>query len=94
MIAKTALHAHNERKNLWFIDNNCSSHTTGDRSTFMNFKEFEGGSVTFENNSIAKISSKGTLSFDGCKTKTHDVLYVEGLNHNFLSFSHICDKGY
>lgn len=60
----------------------------------MNFKKFEGGFVTLGNNLIAKISGKGTLSLDGGKTKTHDVLYVEGLKYNLLSVSQMCDKGY
>lgn len=88
------LHHQKERKNLWIINNGYSSHMTRDKINFMNFKEFEGGSATLGNNSIAKISNKGTLTLDGGKAKTHDILYVEGLKHNLLSFNQVCDKEY
>lgn len=33
------------------------------------------------------------MCIDG-KTNAQDVLYVEGLKHNLLSVSKMCDKGY
>lgn len=49
--------------------------------------------MRFRDNSSIKIKHKGTLNIDG-KLKAHDVYYVEGLKHNFLSVSQMCDKGY
>lgn len=92
MIVQTTLHAQKE-KNLWIIDNGCLSHMTGDKSKFMNFKNFDGGFVTLGNNYVSNITGKGTLSLDGGKTKTHDALCVEGLKHNILSVIQMCDKG-
>lgn len=44
-------------------------------------------------NSSIKIKGKATLNIDG-KLKAHDFYYVEGLKHNLLSVSQMCDKGY
>jgi hypothetical protein len=57
-------------------------------------KEEKGGSVTFGDNASARIVGKGIVSLDNGKTKTHNVLYVEGLKHNILSVSQMCDQGY
>jgi hypothetical protein len=40
---------------------------------------------TFGDNASARIVGKGIISLDNGKTKTHNVLYVEGLKHDFLS---------
>lgn len=49
--------------------------------------------MRFGDNSSIKIKGEGTLNIDG-KLKAHDVYYVEGLKHNLLSVSQMCDKGY
>lgn len=75
-MAQIALHAH-KKSNLWIIDNGYSSHMTRDKSKFMNFKDFDGEDVIVNNNYIARIVSKGTLSLDGGKTRTYNILYVK-----------------
>jgi len=89
---KTALYAQN-KGNKWYIDSGCSSHMTRDKNTFHTLKEVNEGSVTFGDNSIAMTTRKGTLSLDNGKTKTKNVLYVEGLEHNLLNVSQMCDQG-
>ena len=32
---------------LWYLDNGCSRHMTGDRSLFKGFESKKGGNVTF-----------------------------------------------
>lgn len=49
--------------------------------------------MRFGDNSSIKIKGRGTLNIDG-KLKAHDLYYVEGLKHNLLSVSQMCDKGY
>ena len=59
---------------------------TGDRSQFCAYDEFDGGSVTFGDGSIAKIIGKGTITGPGLP-EIENVLYVDGLKHNLLSIS-------
>jgi hypothetical protein len=58
------------------------------------FRPSTRGSVTFGDNVYARIVGKGIVSLDDGKTKTQNVLYVEGLKHNLLSVSQMCDQGY
>jgi hypothetical protein len=88
-----ALYAQNEG-NQWYIDSGCSKHMTGDQTKFLTLKEEKGGRVTFGDNGSARIVGKGIVSLDNGKTKTHNALYVEGLKHNILSVSQMCDQGY
>jgi hypothetical protein len=78
----------------WFIDSGCSKYTIGDQNKFLILKEEEGGNITFGHNSFARIVGKGIVSIYNGKTKTHNVLYVEGLKQNILSVSQMYDQGY
>ncbi|GLJ34507.1 hypothetical protein SUGI_0694040 [Cryptomeria japonica] len=73
-----------EEKDEWAIDNNCSHHMTGDKSIFVNIEKYNDGIVRFGDDKACVIHGRGSISFDG-KHNTDDVLYVEGLKHNFLS---------
>jgi hypothetical protein len=67
---------------------------TGDQKKIIILKEEKGGSVTFGDNASARIVGKGTISLGNGNIKTYNVLYVEGLKHNLLSVSQMCDQGY
>jgi len=76
---------------MWYLDSGCSRHNTGDKKKFKNFKRKEQGFVTYGDN---KGKILGTCDVDGGNTlEIKDVLYVEGLKHNLLSISQLCDKG-
>ena len=92
LIVQTAFKAHN-KPTPWILDSGCSSHMTGDKQKFEILKSFEGGSVKFGNNNGAKIMGKGTIQINQGKIKSEEVLFVDGLKHNLLSISQICDKG-
>lgn len=49
--------------------------------------------MRFGDNSWIKIKGKGTINIHG-KLKDHGVYYVEGIKHNMLSVSQMCDKRY
>jgi hypothetical protein len=82
-----------KKKNTWYIDSGCSSHMTNDKSKFLLLKENKSGGVTFGNDAPRKIRGKGLVSLSNGRSKAQDVLFVDGLNHNLLSVSQICDKG-
>ena len=68
------------RRSMWYLDNGCSRHMTGDKKKFKNFKRKEQGFVTYGDNNKGKIL--GTSDVGGGNTlEIKDVLYVEGLCH-------------
>ena len=82
-----------KNKHLWYLDNDCSKHMTGDASKFVNITLKQEGHVTYGNNNKGKILGKGTIGNEN-SFLIHDVFYVEGLKHNIMSISQLCDKGY
>jgi len=66
---------------------------TGDLNNFLELKPKDGGFVTFGDNAKGKIIGAEKM------VKTHSIiienlLLVDGLKHNLLSISQLCDKGY
>jgi hypothetical protein len=82
-----------KQKNPWYIDSGCSKHMTGDKSKFLTLSENKSRNVTFGNDAPGKIKGKGMVSLSNGKGKSQDVLFVDGLKHNLLSVSQVCDKG-
>jgi hypothetical protein len=81
------------QKDPWYIDSGCSKHMTGDKSKFLSLSESKSGNVTFGNDAPGKIKGKGMVSLSNGKGKAQDVLFVDGLKHNLLSVSQVCDRG-
>ena len=71
---------------LWYLDNSCSKHMTGDQSLFKVFKSKKGGNVTFGDGRKSQIKGKEIISLPGL-SNIANVLYVEGLRVNLLSIS-------
>ena len=60
---------------LWYLDNGCSRHMTGDRSLFKVFESKKGGNVTFGDGSKSQIKGKGIIFLLGL-LDIANVLYV------------------
>ncbi|GJV11156.1 putative ribonuclease H-like domain-containing protein [Tanacetum coccineum] len=74
-----------------FINSGCLRHMTGNIAYLSNFKEFDGGYVTFGGGAYGgRISSKGTLKTDSLDFD--DVYFVKELKFNLFSVSQMCDK--
>ncbi|XP_027772696.1 uncharacterized protein LOC107019735 [Solanum pennellii] len=76
----------------WYLDSACSRHMTGDKRSFLSLKNIKGGNVAFGNGKSGEIKGIGKVG----SMDTHaieNVYYVNGLQHNLLSVSQICDKG-
>ena len=79
-------------KSKWYLDSGCSRHMTGDKEQFNKLDAKDGGHVTFGDNvkgkiiGIREIGNPQSLSI-------HHVLFVDGLKHNLLSISQLCDMG-
>jgi len=77
---------------LWYLDSGCSRHMTGDISNFLSLTAFDGGSVAFGNGKSGIIVGVGKIG----KSVSHsinNVYLVDGLQHNLLSVSQLCDRG-
>lgn len=81
------------KESQWFVDNGCSRHMTGDKN-FISLSKEKDGNVTFRDNGSTKIVGIGIVNLNNGKGKAQNVLYVEGLKHNLLSFSQMRDEGY
>ncbi|VFQ77886.1 unnamed protein product [Cuscuta campestris] len=78
---------------VWYLDNGCSRHMTGDASLLSNLIPYDGPRFTFGgSNDFGLTKGLGNLVYKGLTIQA--VSYVEGLNYNLLSISQFCDKGY
>jgi len=87
-----ALYAEGQ-ENQWYIDNGCSKHMTGDKEKLQSYSALEKEKkVSFGNDTLALIKGKGFVQLKE-KVKAGNVMYVDGLKHNLLSVSQMCDQG-
>ena len=80
-------------KDKWFLDSGCSRHIIGDKNKFTTLSPKDGRNVTFGDNSKGKIIGIGKIG-KVSSFIVEDVLLVDGLKHNLLSISQLCNKGY
>eukprot|EP00253_Pinus_taeda_P001867 PITA_01867 len=87
-----ALYAEGQ-ENEWYIDSGCSKHMTGDKEKLESYTSLEKGKkVSFGNDTPTAIKGKGIAQLKE-KVKAGNILYVDGLKHNLLSVSQMCDNG-
>ncbi|XP_069145656.1 uncharacterized protein [Solanum lycopersicum] len=80
-----------ESKQQWYMDSACSRHMTRNKTLFLSLEEGKGGMVAFGGGKKGQIKGCGKIG----RTDEHSidkVYYVEGLRHNLLSISQLCDK--
>jgi len=65
----------------------------GDKTKFVSLKAKEGGYVTYGDNNKDKILGIGNIE-NSLTTLIKNVLFVDGLKHNLLSFCQFFEKGY
>ena len=61
--------------------------------SFLSLQRKNGGYVTFGDNAKGKIIGQGNIDND-TSSLIENVLLVDGLKHNLLSISQLCDKGF
>ena len=72
------------------MDSGCSRHMTGDSTLLTEFKERAGPSITFGDDSKGFTMGYGLISKEN--VIIDEVALVDGLKHNLLSISQLCDK--
>ena len=75
------------------MDSGCSRHMTGDESKFAFLTRRKGGYVTFGDNGKGRFIGHGSIG-NNSSSLIENVLLVDGLKHNLLSISQLCDKGF
>ena len=75
------------------MDSACSRHMSSDTSKVTSVTPRNGGCVTFGDNNKCKIVGCGTIGIHP-NPSIENILLVDGLKHNLLSISQLCDKGY
>ena len=75
------------------MDSGCSRHMTRDESKFAFLTKRNRGYVTFGDNAKGRIIGQGNIGND-TSSLIESVLLVDGLKHNLLSISQLCDKGF
>ncbi|KAL6342996.1 hypothetical protein AAG906_017016 [Vitis piasezkii] len=81
------------KKDKWFLDSGCSRHMTGDESKFAFLTKRKRGYVTFGDNAKGRIIGQGNIG-NGTSSLIESVLLVDGLKHNLLSISQLCEKSF
>jgi hypothetical protein len=82
-----------DEENQWYIDSGCSRHMTGDKDKLLAYSTLEKEKkVTFGNDTPSVIKGKGSTLLKE-NVKANEVMYVDGLKHNLLSVSQMCDQG-
>ena len=81
-----------EKGKHWYLDSACSRHMTGNQDNFLSLKRVKGGKVAFGNGKTGEIQGIGKVGIN-LKQAIDDIYYVNGLQHNLLSISQMCDKG-
>ena len=77
----------------WILDSGFFRHMTGDENQFISFEVKVGGIVTFGDNAKGKVIGIGKILISSSSC-IENVLLVEGLKHNLLSISQLCDKNF
>ena len=65
---------------------------TVNQDNFLSLKEVKGGNVAFGNGKTGEIQGIGKVGIN-LKQAIDDAYYINGLQHNLLSISQMCDKG-
>ncbi|GKB56658.1 putative ribonuclease H-like domain-containing protein, partial [Tanacetum coccineum] len=89
--AVRANQGHPQQEDQGYVDSGCSRHMTRNMSYLSDFKEFDGGYVTFGGGAKGgRITGKGTLKTG--KLDFEDVYFFKELQINLFSVSQMCDK--
>ncbi|KAL8116897.1 hypothetical protein AgCh_023177 [Apium graveolens] len=89
--SETKVDPKGKRRNLWYLDSGCSRHMTGDFTLLTEFMERVGPSITFGDDSKGFTMGYGLISKEN--VIIDEVALVDGLKHNLLSISQLCDRG-
>jgi len=95
-MVETALAIEEDESDIWFVDSGASSHMTGKKQWFRNFRESNTGvKVYLGDNRGYEIKGHGDVLvtlLDGKIKNISDVWYVPGIKKNLIFVSKITDQ--
>ena len=77
----------------WYLNSGCSWHMIEERCVFQWLTPYHGAIVTFRGKQKGRITRVGKIIIHP-DLSIDNVLFVEGLKHNLLSISQLCDSEY
>ncbi|GJS62178.1 retrovirus-related pol polyprotein from transposon TNT 1-94 [Tanacetum coccineum] len=80
------------KRSVWYLDSGCSRHMTGIKQYLHRYSKESGPKVVFGDDSSGDTEGYGLVNCNGI-TFTR-VAYVNGLKHNLISISQLCDANY
>ncbi|GKB62114.1 retrovirus-related pol polyprotein from transposon TNT 1-94, partial [Tanacetum coccineum] len=80
------------KRSVWYLDSGCSRHMTGIKQYLHRYSKESGPKVVFGDDSSGDTEGYGSVNCNGI-TFTR-VAYVNGLKHNLISISQLCDANY
>ena len=80
-----------KRRSLWYLDSGCSRHMTGDSTLLTKIVERAGPNITFGDDNKGYTMGYGLILSENVLIES--VALVDGLKHNLLSISQLCDRG-
>ena len=78
---------------MWYLDSGCSRHMTSDKTKFAKLELKNERLVTYGDNNKGRILGNGVISNES-SFNIMNVLLVEGLKHNLINISQLCNKGF
>nr|GEV95989.1 hypothetical protein [Tanacetum cinerariifolium] len=80
------------KRSVWYLDSGCSKHMTKIKQYLHRYSKKLGPKVVFRNDSLGDIEGYRSVNCNGITfTK---VAYMNGLKHNLISISQLCDANY
>ncbi|GJU84669.1 retrovirus-related pol polyprotein from transposon TNT 1-94 [Tanacetum coccineum] len=80
------------KRSVWYLDSVCSRHMTSVKQYMHRYLKESGPKVVFGDNSLGYIEGYGSVNCNGITfTK---VAYVNGLKHNLIKISQLCDANF
>ncbi|GJW98639.1 retrovirus-related pol polyprotein from transposon TNT 1-94 [Tanacetum coccineum] len=80
------------KRSVWYLDSSCSRHMTGIKRYMHRYSKESGPKVVFGDDSLGDTEGYGSVNCNG--TTFTMVAYVNGLKHNLISISQLCDANY
>ncbi|GJT40401.1 hypothetical protein Tco_0940266 [Tanacetum coccineum] len=80
------------KRSVWYLDSGCSRHMTGVKQYLHRYSKDPGPKVVFRDDSSGDTEGYGLVNCNGI-TFTR-VAYVNGLKHNLISISQLCDANF
>lgn len=88
----TYLNPKESKNGIWFLDNGCSNHMTGEKTFFHNLDEPIKLQVWFGDDKALNIEGEGLIAVKTKSKLLNDVYYIHSLAHNLLSVGQLIHK--